>query len=361
MNRSDQTNPSTPISSVVRRAFACLLVSVACTGNLLAGEIRSDISYRLRIPEGQGKSIRDLALVPGDSNAWILFRSDRPFAVFQGSVLWFSDRTEVRISTDSLRRINAVLPVLRIVAPEVVEVGVWLIRQRSETDTYFDLRPRSAKEEFATLGTALVIILMLVLLATNRRTVIGFFSFGSTFSWITREDPMATARMTATPNLAYYGVLVLWLALLGTMHQATAGNPSFSELFTRYSANVLFLLLLLMARLIILTGFPGLFGMRFGNGQQFGLIRVSTLLAVLSCVVVLVSFMLGGQYSRIYGLVSGLWMTGLAVYFVSVLVLMVRTAPSRSLHYFSYLCMSEIIPLLLFSGLLHSQANPDLR
>lgn len=361
MNRNDHSNRRTRTHAVIRRALAILLVIFACTGNLFANEIRSDISYRLRTPAGLGKSIRDLALVPGDSNSWILLRSDRPMAVFQGSDLWFSDRMQIRISIDSLKLINPVLPVLRIVAPETAEIGVWLIRQRSETDTYFDLRPRSAKEEFATFGMLLVIMLMLLLLATNRRTVTGFFSFSSIFSWITRDDPMATARMTATPNLAYYGILVLWLALLGTLHQVAAGNPTFSEIFTRYSANVLFLLLLLFARLIILTGFPGLFGMRFGNGQQFGLVRVSTLLAVLSCAVVLVSFMLGSRYTLVYSLVSGLWLVGLGIYFVSVLVLMVRTAPTRALHYFSYLCLSEIIPLLLFSGLLHSQANPDLR
>ena len=350
------------LNAAFRRLIITLGMFTFFSGYLKAGEIRTDITYRLRTPVGQGEVIRDLALVPGDSNAWLLLQSDRPIAVFKAADLWFSDRTAIRLNMDSLKKTDPVLPVLRIVTPVGAVVRAYLVRQPSEEESRYDERPRSAKEEFTTIGMLLVIVLMLLMMVTNRRTVEGFFRFDKIFSWINREDPMASVRMTATPNLAYYGVLVLWLALLGTIYQfSTTGFPSFGELVVRCLTNVFFLLVLLFARLIILTGFPGLFGMRFGNGQQFGLVRVTTLLAFITCVILLVAFMSGGPAAVTYKLVSGLWMAGLVLYFVLVLMLMVRSAPTRALHYFSYLCMSEIIPLLLFSGLLQSQANPDLR
>lgn len=348
--------------NVTRSLLLILIMILVFSASLQAAEIRTDITYRLRVPTGQGDLLHDLTLVPADSNALLVLRSDKPMAVFEGSVLWFADRTQIRLSIDSLRKIRAVLPTLRIVTPPMTIVKAFLERQQSETDAYFRLRPRSAKEEFATMGTLLVIALMLLLLATNRRTVAGFFSFGRMFSWIAREDPMASVRMTATSNLAYYGILVLWLAMLGTIYQfSSTPFPSFGDLVIRWLFNVFCILLLLIARLIILNGFPGLFGMRFGNGQQFGLVRVATFLALLSCVVMLISFVFAGSNPLTYKLVSGLWVVGPIIYFTVILALMVRNEPTRALHYFSYLCMSEIIPLLLFSGLLQSQANPDLR
>lgn len=352
------------LSSSVLHGVVVILLLLCCLPLYSKGdEVRSDISYRLRRPaDTNGDAIRDLTLISGDSNAVLLIKSSRAFAVFIGPRLWLADRLEARISTDSLKKKYSELPVLRIISGSGSIVKVYLLRQRTPGESAFDLRQRSEKEEFATIGFFLVIAFLLTLLFTNRRTVTGFFSFGQTFSWVSREDPMATVRMTATSNLVYYVILIFQLSLLSTLYQVSS-NPSvrFSDLLWRLGSNMLVLILFFLARLIILSGFPGLFGMRVGNGQQFGFIRIITLLGLITCLLMLISFMTGVSASLTFSIVAWLWIIGPAIYFLVVLILMVRLEPSRFLHYFSYLCMSEIIPLLLFSGLLQSQANPDLR
>lgn len=351
------------LSSSVLHGVVVILLLLCCLPLYSKGdEVRSDISYRLRRPaDTNGDAIRDLTLIAGDSNAVLLIRASRPFAVFIGPRLWLADRLEARIDTDSLRLVNSEMPVLRIISSSAGDVKAYLLRQRYAGESTFELRQRSEKEEFATLGFLFVIVLMLILLVTNRRTVTGFFSFGRIFSWVTREDPMATVRMTATPNLIYYGVLIIMLALFSTIYQFSATPfPKFGDLVLRLGGNMLGLILFILIRLILLTGFPGLFGIRAGNGQQFGLIRTVTLLSVLTCLMMLIAFMTGIPVELTIAIVSWLWIIGPALYFLVVFLLMVRIDPSRALHYFSYLCMSEIIPLLLFSGLLQSQANPDL-
>jgi hypothetical protein len=220
------------------------------------------------------------------------------------------------------------------------------------------IRPPTFFRDYSIMASAVLLLFFLVLFRTNPQLTFDYFSFAKIFSVQERNENLLASRITSSENLLFYGFCAMLTGFLlsGVLYFAGShfhlgkfyGITSLGGAFSVWLKLSLFVLLLLASKLIIVLTFSSLFSFRETvSFQFFNFLRFVLFTAVVMAILSLLYFIFkGGQplfYERLIIIALGL----LSVGSFMVLIKLMARASFSFFHLFSYLCASEIIPLVI--------------
>lgn len=213
-------------------------------------------------------------------------------------------------------------------------------------------------QDFSLATTLLLSIYLVFLMGTHPRLAFDYLNASKLFSVQEREENLLASRITSRVNLLFYLFCSLFcsLILLVVFHLAGDQVPlanyfpvrSTAEGFLQWMKLSLLIALLLLCKLVIVLISAMLFKLRDTAAvQYFHFVRALFLAAGLITLISLASFVFGAQSA---GLHAGLLKVGAIVLVISAAMMYLKLLGLTRypfFHLFSYLCASEIIPLVI--------------
>ena len=229
---------------------------------------------------------------------------------------------------------------------------------RSEDFTSEMIRPPTFFRDYSIITSGILLLFFLILFRTNPQLTFDYFSFAKIFSVQERNENLLASRITSSVNLLFYVFCAMLAGFLlsGVLYFAGFyfhltkfyGISSLGSAFGAWLKLSLFVLALLAAKLIIVLTFSSLFSFRETvSFQFFNFLRFVLFTAVVMAVLSLLYFVFKGGQAVFYERLIILALVLLSIGSVMVLIKLLARAPFSFFHLFSYLCASEIIPLVI--------------
>jgi hypothetical protein len=219
-------------------------------------------------------------------------------------------------------------------------------------------RPPTHFRDYAILMALFLIAFFVLLYRSNPQLTLDYFSFSKIFSSSERNETQLASRITSSENLLFYlfSAVLTGFLLSAILYSSGPFFPAARAFtFSSLGASVLvslkltsFILLLLAAKLVIVLIFSTLFSFRetisfqFFNFLRFVLFT-SVVLAVLSLLLFVFRVASPQWYEQLVVIALALLTLGSGV----VLMKLLRKSRLSFFHLFSYLCISEFIPLVI--------------
>jgi len=286
-------------------------------------------------------------------------RSRHLFSFYVNNQLVVQKKGDVTVSVDSLTR-NFATPLLCGIYSEagVHHVQTLITDQLAERDLELLKRSDSYFWDFTIIATLMLIACFAIFWHTNPALTLDYLNVNKLFSFQDKDESKFTLRIASSVNLLIYLFGSFFLALTLLIAFRLAGNQFWlSQLFQVNStaqafgqwlwlSSVIFLLFIL--KLIWLAILTSLFGFRETvSFQFFNFIRM-VLLAVSTIAFLCITFYVfkvqqSNYFEMLIYILTGIFVAGTLITYFKLLSRM----PFHFFHLFSYLCASEIIPLLV--------------
>ncbi|HEX8041000.1 MAG TPA: DUF4271 domain-containing protein [Chryseosolibacter sp.] len=289
--------------------------------------------------------------------------SDKPFFVFLNGKVAGEYTGEIVMDIDSLSRAVRSSEFLvaihrndireRDLKTEIASTGVTV-----PPDTGIVRKPYSHFRDFVVISGLLIILLFLVELRLNPKLASDYFSVARMFSSREVEDSQASARLTSGSNVQFY---VLCSLMTGFYLLIILYNlPSTYALPVRFHATGFWttawqwlklsaiIFMVFMLKLSIIFSMTRLFGMRgMARFHFFNWMRLLLLVFGTATVVVFIYFISRGDSPVFFVLFLSLVIAVLIAWIVVAIFKLTGRTGHSIFHLFSYLCATEIIPLLI--------------
>lgn len=299
------------------------------------------------------------------AHSGFVYIADRhEFSVFvNGQLAWRSADT-LKINSDSLLRVAGGAARLSIYQqPRVYSLKTWLVIPNQQHDDSNVLRPSAHFNNFIIVATFLLLFFMVGLFRANPQLTFDYLNVIKLFSIQERDEATVTGRIGASLNILYFAfVSFLFALLILILFQFSNDRFSLSTYFITGSTAMAFgiwlifsavVFVVLMLKLFLIFLFSQLFGLRDTvRFQFFHFVR----LLFITCIgvgIVLIGFFIVGTSSE--GAFAGLLFTAATLVLISITFLFLKLLGRTGLpifHLFSYLCASEIIPLIIVGKVL---------
>jgi len=212
--------------------------------------------------------------------------------------------------------------------------------------------------DFSTIAAALLLVIFTILIRANSRLTLDYFNFIKLFSLQERDENLLGTKVSASFNLLIYAFVCFLLGYLLLVINYYSGHQwnliRMYESITVLGALVdwinlsILLSAILLIKLIVVYSFGTLFD--FGDVltvQFFNFIRLIFLVSVITILFLVIYLIFEidseGSYTTLfYFLISGLILWIPIVFFK-----LLGRASYGMFHLFSYLCPSEIFPVLV--------------
>lgn len=227
------------------------------------------------------------------------------------------------------------------------------------------LRPVDHFLDFSILASIIILVFFAALLQTNPRLTFDYFNFIRLFSIQEREDSLLNSRISSSVNILFYGFasILTGFVLLTLFHFGSNEIPlaeyfpitSVGEGFWQWLKLSTIVAVVLIGKIILLSIFTSMFDLRDVTGLQFyNFVRLAFFILTVSSLVCLCYFVFKIQNPDAYNfLLNSIVVILFFWVFVVGLKLMSRTS-FRFFHLFSYLCASELIPVIILVKVLNS-------
>jgi hypothetical protein len=220
------------------------------------------------------------------------------------------------------------------------------------------LRTQDHFLDFSTISAIIILISFTILFRSTPQLTLDYFNVIKLLSVQERDDNQFPLRITASANLLFYFYCSLLSSLLLlTIFHFSRGLVSLTTMFPTHTVGQAFLqwliltliiFALLMGKLLLLITLAGLFGFRDTvSFQFFNFVRL--LLIAVTCALFLATLyfvfhaMDQGYFYGLLKILSVLLAGGTILLYFKLM----RRMPYRFFHLFSYLCVSEIVPLMI--------------
>ncbi len=227
------------------------------------------------------------------------------------------------------------------------------------------MREKNYYLDFSIIASLTLLIFFIVLLRTNPRLTFDYFNFIKLFAIQEREDALLNSRISSSVNMLYYAFssFSIGFALLHIFHYGSdhiiLGESfvihSVGNAFWQWLKLSFFVFTALVIRLVILSVVGSLFDFREAISFQFyNSVRLGFLVSIIIFLSSLFFFVLKEQSPGPYSSVlHGILL--LLVFWVLLIGLkLLRRSSFRFFHLFSYLCASELIPIVVLVKVLNS-------
>lgn len=333
-------------------------------------KVFSDNAYESYVPKAHTyvKTIY-FEVDPGrySSGSQLRLESRRPISVYLNYQQIFPGDNLIVINIDSLRA--------HVHEPWLISVynhkGLsWLQTEvisppQMRADLNNTFRTSDYYLDFSIIIGVLLTAFFVVLLRTNPRLTLDYLNFVRLFSMQEREDTLLNSRISASVNILYYvlGCLVAGFVLLTIFHFGDGLIPV-AESFTTNSLGRTFLqwfklsgiiLVILFIKLILVLGLARLFAFREAPTPQFfNYVRLIFFISITSGMACLCYFVFKIQSPEAYVFLLSAIVLLLFFWIAIVGLKLLRRSTFRFFHLFSYLCASELIPIVILVKVLNS-------
>ncbi len=297
-------------------------------------------------------------------HALLKIDSRHNFSLYVNNQLVAQKKGDVTISVDSL--LSAFTPPLFCAVYSdagVHHLQTFMSDRVPERDLELLKRSNSYFLDFTIIATLMLIACFAIFWRTNPALTLDYLNVNKLFSFQDKDESKFTLRIASSVNLLIYLFGSFFLALILLVAFRLAGNQfwlsqrfqmgSTSQALVQWLwlSSIIFLLFLL--KLVWLTILTALFGFRDTvSFQFFNFIRM-VLLAVTAIAFLCVIFYAfkvqeSSYFETLIYILSGIFVAGTLIIYFKLLSRM----PFHFFHLFSYLCASEIIPLLVLMKVL---------
>jgi hypothetical protein len=296
-------------------------------------------------------------------------KSNEPFALFINGQLVVGRASQVNFGLDSIRQ-HYPAPVLLIgVHQQAIRKGgletlilspAPPVKERDELPLRF-----ASFRDFAIVGILILISVLIIVAQLNPKLAWDYFSVFRIFFTREGEDSQIYSRITSSINILFYvycslmiGYYLMIIFRFIPSHYVVAlayQTDSFGTamlLWTKLSGIVLaiiFLKVVLVYCLSVMFGFTEIAGIHIFNWIRLLLVFFGTLTVIL-----FFYFVLHGQNENFHIVLLKI-ISWLLVGWMLLIILKLRRRMGHSMfHLFSYICATELIPLLITIKILYT-------
>jgi len=261
------------------------------------------------------------------------------------------------LSADSLKRKYSSPLFISLYQPQGISDLETCWASSASEDLLFNPKlPARSFSNFLIVATLILITFFTSLFGTNPQLTLDYLDFTKLFFFKDREESQITLRITSSVNLLFYVFcsLLTSLALITASHYSNEGlpfslrasNSTTGQRMLQWIFLAFAIFGFLMAKLVFGVLMALLYNWRDVAGFQFfNFVRVLILSLALIAIVSIFGFSLNINVNYFNLLKAGSLLLAMGVgllYFK----LLTRTS-FRSFHLFSYLCATEIFPLMI--------------
>jgi hypothetical protein len=269
----------------------------------------------------------------------------------------------IRLPVDSLLSRYPVHTVISVYAAgRPPSLKTFLIRQQSISEFDNPLREPEHFHDFVILAALLLFGFFAILFRTQTSLTLDYFNFFKVFSIQAREEAITTGRIGSSANLFFFAFISLLASLIFLIaHRVGVESLSASALaINSVGKGIIYwlllaavIMLLLFVKLFLVWLLSTLFNFRdVVRFQFFSFVRSLYVGVIMMGFFALVYFI--GSFQSVwyfYYLLAGMCILLMTSNLFLYIKLMTRVATSH-FHLFSYLCGSEIIPLMILTKVL---------
>lgn len=330
--------------------------------------IYSEGSYR-PYQEGSDASAIYFTIDPGRYRPASILKitSAKPFSLYLNRQLIALKHKAVHIDLDSMQ--SKLRPPWYFAVHQPAPFS-WLSTsvasaRNDQTFKSVSLRPPYYFLDFSILAVLVLLLIFVLLFRNNPKLTLDYFSVVRLFSIQEREEVLLSSRVLSSVNMLYYGLvsLLTGFTLLVLFRYGGAAIPAgeyftvstLAEGFIQWFRLAVLVFFILMLKLLILTLLGTLFQIPDKTAAQFyNYIRLIFFVFGLTAMGCLVFFMSDVQAQGGYiFLLKGIMALLFFWVFMASLKLMGKI-PLRFFQLFSYLCLSELIPMVFIIKVLIS-------
>lgn len=286
------------------------------------------------------------------------------FTVFVDGQLAWRQADTLTINTDSLLRVKGGRVQLSISQePFVFSLQTKLVFPNQQTPDLNLLRPSGHFSNFVILATFFMLLFSVALFRANPQLTFDYLNIIKLVSLQERDEASVTGRIGASHNLLYFAFVSFGFALLLLiLFHYSVDRIALSTYFithTTAGAFATWLLLsvvvfaVLMFKLLLIFIFSQLFGLRDTvRFQFFHFVRLLFISGVGLGVILVLYFIFKTSSTSAF---ASLLLIASIFIIISVGILFLKLLGRTGLpvfHLFSYLCASEIIPLIILGKVL---------
>jgi hypothetical protein len=296
------------------------------------------------------------------SESYFCVNSSRHFFIFfngqlcgeySGRNLFSLDSLSIAHNTSSLAigiyqdDINERDLITSIVGPQRKSMAGFDVAKRP---TYFN--------DFVVLAGLIIMILFLIIVKSNPKLASDYFTVSRIFSIRETEDVQSNARLTSSSNLQFYVICSLLLSFYMTIIFRHLPRQYALPLYFRDTGFLsatwhwiqisVVILTVFMGKILLIFSLTRLFGMRgLARIHFFNWVRLLLIVIGTSSVVLFVYFISRGQSPQLFVVFLSV-VIGTLVAWIFIVFLKLNGKTEHSMfHLFSYICATEIIPLLI--------------
>jgi len=289
----------------------------------------------------------------------LAFHGKHPYSVFVDGKLISQNTGTANFSIDSLSKIYSDQLFIGLFSTHDVRHVLTEIKAKSPIPPEaLSMRKGSYFLDFTILASLLLIIGFILFLRTNAMLTLDYLDFKKLFSFQDRDESTLTLRIASSVNILIYlfASFFLGLMLLVSLHLMGSRGllaqqflvQSTAQAFLQWTVLSSIVFGLLIVKLFWLVLLSALFGFRDTvRIQFFNFVRVIltavTLLAAISLIYFIFEVRGQNYFFHLLTILSIVFTVGaVATYFK-----LIARMPFHFFHLFSYLCASEIIPLMV--------------
>ncbi|MFZ6009941.1 MAG: DUF4271 domain-containing protein [Bacteroidota bacterium] len=222
----------------------------------------------------------------------------------------------------------------------------------------YGLKPPSYFRDFVVVASLILVVMLIVIVNLNPKLARDYFSVTRIFSLRETEDSQIYSRITGSINILFYVFcsLILGFYLLIIFHflppeystSVEFKTAGFGHAMLRWVQLSFILLAVFFLKIIVIYSLSKLFGLRDLAGLHFfNWIRVLLIIFGLASLVLFVYFISRGQNVNFFLSMLSLVTVTLMGWIVLVFFKLNGKVEHSLFHLFSYICATEIIPLLI--------------
>lgn len=318
------------------------------------------VSAANRLEEYTGQEVSTIHIVVTDrfKGGTIVIHAPQEFTLFVNGQLRFHACEQYGLNVDSLLSVEMGSPLLSIFMKGNMAALQINHVYRAYLSNENTARQSTFFKDFVILGSLLLFGFFVILFRTNTRLTVDYLNVVKVFSLQEREEAIVTSRIRSSVNILFF----VFISMLGSFLLIIIfkSGPAVLHLSNNFSiqsmrgALIQWLILsvgmfiLLIGKLLLIWSMSTLFDYRgVVRFQFFNFIRTLFVVSVLMGLFLVIYYMLEMENPDFFYflLASACGILTLNTFFL-YFKLMTRTT-SAVFHLFSYLCGSEIIPLMI--------------
>lgn len=311
-----------------------------------------------------GRNTLYLQIVPEEfPGSYLRIKSERPFFVFINSRINGEYKGSVAFDLDSLRtvdqgRLYTLAIHQRNINERDLKTAIISKQRQAIVVTNTVAKPASYFRDFVVVAGILIILLFLVILRINPKLAADYFSVARIFSAREGEDSQSSARLTSSSNVQFYILCSMMMALY--LMIILKNLPSDYALPVHFQATGFWMISwqwiklgiiifsFFVFKIIIIFLLTRLFGMRgMARFHFFNWIRLLLIVFGTATIILFMYFISRGESEDFFVVFLSLVVIILIVWIVVAFFKLSGRSEHSMFHLFSYICATEIIPLLI--------------